>query len=199
MPRSTAALRDPPALAARRIAVRFAAGLFATGLLAAASFAAGREPGGAITRREDLLGAWRLVGIEVKGPNGAERDPFYGAGSQGLLIYDASGWFSVQIMGQPRPSLDAPASRPEAPSARRDGIKAAAIDSYYAYYGTWSFDEASSTVTHHAVGALYPGEIQATYRQQVEVHGSRMTFTRTQGSAGHATVQTKVWERVSKP
>lgn len=199
MPRSAAALPDRPAVAGLPFAVLLAAVLFAAGLLAAESLAADREEGAAPARREDLLGAWRLVGIEVKGPNGPERDPFYGAGSEGLLIYDASGWFSVQIMGQPRPSLDAPASRPEARSARRDGIKAAAIDTYYAYYGTWSFDEASSTVTHRAAGALYPGEARATYRQKVEVHGSRMTFTRTQGSAGHATVQTKVWERVNKP
>lgn len=166
---------------------------------AAAGDAASRGEATPPTRREDLVGAWKLVAIEVQGPNGAGRDPFYGVGSQGLLIYDSSGWFSVQIMGQRRPRLDPPASRPAAPSARRDGIKAAALDSYYAYYGIWSFDAASSTVTHQAVGAMYPGETGATYRQRVAVRGSRMIFTRTEDGAEHATVQTKVWERVGKP
>jgi hypothetical protein len=76
-------------------------------------------------------------------------------------------------------------------------LKATVLDSYYAYYGTWSFDPATSTVTHHAKGALYPGEDAATYAQHVEIVGRRMIFSRTQNLAGHVTVQTKRWERVS--
>jgi hypothetical protein len=76
-------------------------------------------------------------------------------------------------------------------------LKAAVLDSYYAYYGTWSFDPETSTVTHHAKGALYPSEDEATYQQHVEVVGRRMVFSRMQNIAGHSTVQTKRWERVS--
>jgi hypothetical protein len=146
------------------------------------------------TRQQDLIGAWRLVSIQV---DGAEVDPFYGKGSRGLLIYDKSGWFSVQIEGASRPAVEVPPVRPvqrEGDRARRQ--KAAALDSYYAYYGTWSFDEASSTVTHHAKGALYPSEDQANYAQHVEIQDRRLIFSRTQNIAGHSTLQTKVWERV---
>ncbi|MFL6603494.1 MAG: lipocalin-like domain-containing protein [Steroidobacteraceae bacterium] len=148
--------------------------------------------------QHELVGAWRLIDIEVQAPAGLEVDPFYGSGSRGLLIYDASGWFSVQIEGSGRPSVQVPSVRP-APE-RSDSVarlKAAALDSYYAYYGTWSFDHATSTVTHHATGALYPGEDQAIYAQQVEIVGRRLIFTRTQKVAGRVTVQTKRWERVS--
>src|ERR1700730_14968749 len=81
------------------------------------------------TSRQDLIGAWRLVSIEV---DGREADPFYGNGSRGLLIYDASGWFSVQIEGTGRPNVQVPSVRPvpEESSARR---KAAVLDSDYAY------------------------------------------------------------------
>ena len=149
------------------------------------------------TTQHDLVGAWRLVDIEVEGPAGREVDPFYGSGSRGLLIYDASGWFSVQIEGSGRPAVPVPSVRPvpeQSESAAR--LKTAVLDSYYAYYGTWSFDPGTATVTHHAKGALYPGEDEATYPQHVEVVGRRMTFTRTQNVAGHTTVQTKRWERV---
>ena len=151
------------------------------------------------TTRQELIGAWRLLSIEVNGPAGRAMDPFYGSGTQGLLIYDLSGWFSVQFMGAARPALDVPASRPEPLPDGRAGLKAAALDSYYAYYGTWEFDPATSTVIHHAKGALYPGETRATYRQRVDVVGSRMTFTRSQGAADHPTTQTKAWERVLRP
>ena len=147
------------------------------------------------TTRQDLIGAWRLVVIEVEGPAGREVDPFYGSGNRGLLIYDASGWFSVQIEGSGRPAVQVPSVRP-APEQSESRRKAAALDSYYAYYGTWSFDQATSTVTHHAKGALYPGEDEATYAQHVEIVGHRLIFTRTQNVAGHSSVQTKRWERL---
>ena len=157
------------------------------------------EPGNSRARREDLIGAWRLVRIEVSGPSRPDVDPFYGTGSDGLLIYDRAGWFSVQIMGANRPSVDVPARRPDpADSARRD-LKAAALDSYYAYYGTWSFEAATSTVTHHAQGALYPSEHDAVYPQHVEVHGAHMIFTRTQVVNGERVTQSKVWIRASTP
>ena len=147
------------------------------------------------TTQKDIIGAWRLVSIEV---DGREADPFYRSGSRGLLIYDKSGWFSVQIEGAGRPRVEVPAIRPvpdEKESATR--LKASALDSYYAYYGTWSFDAASSTVTHHAKGALYPSEDEAVYAQHAEVIGRQLIFSRTQTIDGHRTVQTKRWERIS--
>jgi len=168
-------------------------------MLVAGALCAADAGHGRATTRQDLVGAWRLLDIDVEGPAGREADPFYGNGSRGLLIYDASGWFSVQIEGSGRPALQVPSVRgavlEQSDSTTR--LKAAALDSYYAYYGTWSFDQATSTVTHHAKGALYPAEDDATYPQHVEVVGKRMIFTRTQNVAGHSTVQTKRWERVS--
>jgi hypothetical protein len=148
--------------------------------------------------QQDLIGAWRLVDIEVEGPAGREADPFYGSGSRGLMIYDASGWFSVQIEGSGRPSVQVPSARPVSGQSESTArLKAAALDSYYAYYGTWTFDQATSTVTHHAEGAVYPSEDGANYAQHVEVVGRQMIFTRQQNVAGHSTVQTKRWERVN--
>ena len=142
------------------------------------------------TTQQDLIGAWRLVDIQVQGPAGREADPFYGNGSRGLLIYDASGWFSVQIEGADRPAVKVPAARPVTQISTDDSK---ALHSYYAYFGTWSFDPATSTVTHHARGALYPSEDAAIYPQQVEVVGRHMTFSRSQNGK----VQKKLWERVS--
>jgi hypothetical protein len=167
--------------------------LVVTGLVASALCAADDGHSPRLTQ-QDLIGAWRLLDIDVDGPAGREVDPFYGSGSRGLVIYDASGWFSVQIEGSGRPAVKVPAVRPvpeQSDSTAR--LAAAVLDSYYAYYGTWSFDPVTSTVTHHAKGALYPSEDAATYPQHVEIVGHRMTFTRMQTGK----VQTKRWERVS--
>ena len=165
------------------------------GLAIAAARASGTHP----MVSADLIGTWRLISIVNHGPAGAEPDAFYGSASEGLLIYDRSGWFSVQIMSRPRPHLDVPSVRPEHAGGADAAAKEGALDSYYAYYGTWTYDPSTSTVNHHATGALYPSEEGATYSQRVQIDGSRMTFTRSQGHPPHQTVQVKTWDRVVAP
>ena len=59
--------------------------------------------------------------------------------------------------------------RPTAPTVPKDssweaflaastGEKVAAVEGYYAYFGTWTLDPSNSTVTHHIKQSLRPGE-----------------------------------------
>jgi tetratricopeptide (TPR) repeat protein len=149
------------------------------------------------TTRQELIGAWRLLSIEVTGPNGPMIDPFYHADSTGILIYDPSGWMSVQIAGHPRPAMQAPESRPTPTEpAQQARLKAAVLDTYYAYFGTWEYDEATSTVTHHVQSSLIPGEAGKSYAQAVALDGGRLSFTVPREIAGERVLQTKVWERL---
>jgi hypothetical protein len=148
--------------------------------------------------RQELIGAWRLRSIAIEGPNGPVIDPFYNTDSTGLLIYDASGWMSVQIAGQPRPAMDAPAARPTHTGTAEDAqLKAAVLDTYYAYFATWEFDDATSTVTHHVKSSLIPGEAGKSYSQTVALDGADLIFTTRREAIGGATVQKKVWKRIT--
>jgi hypothetical protein len=148
--------------------------------------------------RQQLIGAWQLESIHILGSNGPLPDPFYNTGSTGLLIYDPSGWMSVQIVGQPRPAMAAPASRPaRAGTADDTQLKAAVLDTYYAYFATWQYDETTSTVTHHVKSSLIPGEAGASYSQRVTLEGQDLIFTTVrQAAAGGTIVQKKVWKRI---
>lgn len=147
--------------------------------------------------RRDLFGAWRLVSIELRGPIGRSIDPFFGGHPSGLLIYDPSGWVSVQIAGDRRPALVVPATRVPGPQAAGDAdLKARLLDSYYAYFGRWDFDEANSTVTHTVQSSIYPGEIGERYVQHVRLEGAQLIFERSAATSAGAGMQTKVWERV---
>jgi hypothetical protein len=149
------------------------------------------------TTRQQLIGVWQLLTIQMIGPNGPMTDPFYNEGSTGVLIYDPSGWMSVQIVGQPRPDMDVSASRPgRADSAEEDRLKAEVLDSYYAYFGTWTYDETSSTVTHHIKSSLFPSETGVSYSQTATVEGENLVFKVRREARGGATVQQKVWRRM---
>jgi hypothetical protein len=143
-----------------------------------------------------LLGAWRLVAIEYSGPGGGTEDPYYQAGSSGILIYDPSGWMSVHITAPNRRSWVAPAVR--VPPAREENatLKAEAFDTYYAYYGTWDYDAAASTVTHHVKSSVIPAEAGSDYTQTVSLEGARLIFTVQSGTGDARTVRKKVWQRI---
>jgi hypothetical protein len=153
--------------------------------------------------RQELIGAWRLVSIQIEGPTGPTLDPFYNADSTGLLVYDASGWMSVQIVGQHRPAMEAPASRPPHDTPhdmpKDAALKAAVLDTYYAYFGTWEYDEAAATVTHYIKASLIPGETGISYSQTVTLEGERLVFTTRRAVAAGTVVQKKVWQRISGP
>ncbi len=161
--------------------------------------AAGEASAAVSATRRDLIGAWRLVSIDIEGPGGTRADPFYNTVASGLLIYDASGSVSVQIVGTPRPTVEIPASRAQlAGDPHTARLKAMLLDTYYAYFGTWEYDPQTSTVTHRVRSSLYPSEAGVSYAQHVQRYGSRLVFTRTLASTAGNTVQKKVWERIDR-
>ena len=171
--------------------------LMSLSIAAAYSDAAQRLHAGHPTRH-DLIGVWRLVSIQIQGRDGLGNDPFYNQDSSGILTYDASGWMSVQIVGKSRPALAAAASRPPTAVTEDAQTKAALFDTYYAYFGTWTFEEARSTVVHHIESSLISGEAGMNYSQTVSLAGENLIFTvRSEGAGG--TIQKKVWARISSP
>lgn len=153
---------------------------------------------GGPAQREQLIGAWRLVSMDYRGPDNSSIDPFYQPGSTGLLIYDSSGWMSVHIVGPHRQAWKVPVSRLPAAGSLEDGaLKVAAFDTYYAYFGTWDFDEAHAVVTHHVASALLPAEAGQSYAQQIALRNGRLIFTTRTGPAGRETVRHKIWERAA--
>jgi hypothetical protein len=147
----------------------------------------------------ELMGAWQLVSVETIGPRGEITYPFYGRKPQGLLIYDPSGWMSIQIVSDPKPLVPKNDTRDgfmKSPVAER----AAAADGYYAYLGTFTIDANASSVTHHIKESLYPGErgqsvvrhysvadghltLIAKFREMGEEHQRRLTWERPRNQA----------------
>ncbi len=105
---------------------------------------------------ERFVGAWRLVSVEGYPPG---LPNFYGDHPTGILMYDRSGWMAVQIANHgdrqawPRSGNGFHASR----FGRTIEEKAAALDGYTAYYGTYKIDPKEATVIHHLEDSILPG------------------------------------------
>jgi hypothetical protein len=88
--------------------------------------------------RSRLIGAWRLIWDEDRGPNGKT----VLLNETGIIMYTADGHMAVQIRtNQPStPGQNAPVQYDQG--------------GYEGYYGTYEVNEKEHTVTHHVEGAL---------------------------------------------
>jgi hypothetical protein len=121
---------------------------------------------GEIARR--FHGAWRLVSPDA----------------EGFLYYDPSGQMSVQ--SAPR------RFRPRAGDKPTPAEAIAALDGYVAYFGTYTFDEAARTVTHHQLATVQPGAPSPLVRAY-ELVGDDRLILRPVGRAGEI-----VWQRIGE-
>ena len=146
---------------------------------------------------QQLVGSWRLISVETIRPNHEIIYPYYGKHPEGLLIYDRSGWMSVQIVSDPKPMVPTKNSRESfLTSAAND--KVVAIDGYYAYFGTWTVDPTGSTVTHHIKESLYPGERGEEGTRRLSIDANRLTLVANAHEMGESHERKLVWERVQE-
>ena len=89
--------------------------------------------------REKLIGAWRLVSLEVPEPDGQVNRI---ADLKGMLLYTRDGHMSVQLM-YPKSTSD----------LTNDYVK----NGYEASFGSYDVDELAHTVTHHVQGSITDG------------------------------------------
>ncbi len=154
--------------------------------IAAFSLAQNRRGNEGIARK--VVGTWKLVSIEATRPNGEViRD--WGQNPTGLIIYDSEGRMAVQFMRDPRPTS---ASNPLTIEEKN-----AAFEGYYAYFGTYEFDEKDGTVTHHIQGSMRPYEVRTDYKRLYKLEGNRLTLsTPPMLREGEQRIYRLVWERV---
>ena len=96
------------------------------------------------TSDNGLAGTWKLLSMEKRSATG-QWIPFYLPSGKpvGMIMYDDYGYMSVQITSIPRGT--------ETPS-----VQSEIINGYLAYYGTYEFDPAAGTVTHHVADHINP-------------------------------------------
>jgi len=92
-----------------------------------------------------LLGAWRYIGTRINGSNWDR-----GANPKGMIYYGPHGEMAVQIAPDVK--------RPRAGAVMTPQEAFTAVKDYIAYFGTYSVDEQSGTVTHYRQDSLQPGD-----------------------------------------
>jgi Lipocalin-like domain len=140
-----------------------------------------------------IVGSWRLVEWVVTDQYGEQVFPF-GRTPEGLLIYTSGGEMSVQLLN---PDLSVAESSAESETLED------VLSRFFAYYGTYSIDEAAMTITHSVAGSLAPswiGSEQVREYEMVDENRLRLTARLPSedvlASAGAGGTNVVVWDRI---
>jgi len=141
--------------------------------------------------REDLLGVWKLLSYEFRFSDGIVIRPM-GQGVRGILMYDASGWMSLQVVDPERPKF----STNDWMAGTAEEAKSA-LDGLMSYYGTFELNERKNTIVHHIEGSSFPNWSGIDREQFYDLKGNHLTLmTLPTMLSGEQVVGQLSWERV---
>lgn len=130
-----------------------------------------------------IVGTWEFISWTYVSPQGETVD-FFGKESRGILMYDASGYMSVQMMKLPRSKMSVQRLF-EGPPDEVVGAYA----TYAAYYGRY-FERREGELVHVIEGSLFPnwtgkeeiryakldGDLLVLSAPPIEMAGHQITF-----------------------
>jgi hypothetical protein len=133
--------------------------------------------------RTGLEGAWELVSVATRWPDGRTTEP-WGAAPVGRLTYGSDGRMTALLMDARRNQADGRAVPPELqPSAA-------------AYYGTYAVDPTRHVVNHHVAASLRASEA-GTIERRYMLRGDTLVLTADALFEGVPVTHTLVWRRAA--
>ncbi len=142
----------------------------------------------------ELIGTWALVATEWRRADGRHANPF-GPGAVGILMYDAAGNMSAQVM---RADQAHHAVLPDGQAGGIETAMASAVAGYIAYFGRYEIDGARGVVSHYVAGSAFPEWVGGTHERRFAVEGDRLTLSDSVTAAdGTPTEASTTWHRLA--
>jgi hypothetical protein len=144
-----------------------------------------------------LIGTWRLFSREDHTLDGQPRvDPVLGADPVAILIYDTGGNFAAQFMRRDRSASAVVAPAAPAASAAPIANNSTAVNGYDAYFGTYTVDESTSSVTQTLQGAISAKDVGHVVTREMHVIDGKLTIRlQTVNAHGEPVIRTLRWNR----
>jgi Lipocalin-like domain len=132
-------------------------------------------PAKAQSPKDQLVGVWALTSCYEKLP--------WCAKPGGLMILDASGYYTIVHIGLDRAKLANPQPREAIPAEEYKRIAMGV----QVNCGTWSVDEAGKTLTWHIQGGLIPNVAGNDFKGEISLSGDELRLAPAQ-----------TWQRIKR-
>jgi len=135
----------------------------------------------------ELVGSWTLVSTENTLANGTRFSPF--ENGKGMLVFDRTGHFSWQVLRGDIPKFTSGNRTQGTP----EELKAVALGTL-AYFGTYSVDAKSDTLTMHIEASSFANFNGQDQIRTVTLKGDELRIENAAGASGGTAVVT--WKRL---
>ena len=150
-------------------------------------------PGGAVGQqkslKDQLVGTWTQVSTKYKFPDGTMVDTF-GSNPRGILIFDASGRVAFIAMRGSLPKFAANDRTKGSPEENK-----AVVGGSFAYFGTYTVNEADHSFTVHVDGSTFPNFDGADQKRTFTLAGEELRYTNPVSTIGQGVIVEAVWKR----
>lgn len=138
---------------------------------------------------DDLIGSWRLEGVELVGDNAAKGPPAFGGNPQGILHYLPDGRMAVLIQNAERAPIE---------GGRRGGSDAEwrrAARTFTAYAGSWTVEP--GRVVHHVEFNSFPNDVGVDYIRIARIEGDLLHLETPSDLPADQRPMRLVWKRLA--
>lgn len=140
---------------------------------------------------DGFVGTWRLVSFVRRSAEGREVST-YGPRPRGLLMYDNGGHMSVQIARSERNTSEPDRAIHPDPESVAD-----TFESYFGYFGRYTVDETTATVTHHVQASSAASLDGTDQRRRFRWQGDQLVLaTLSDELNGSAMTYVATWQRL---
>lgn len=142
-------------------------------------------------KKEQFVGAWKLISFEFRRSDGSVSYPL-GSDPAGMIMYDTQGRMSGQIMRRDRTAFMS-----EDPLQGSDTEIRNAFEGYMAYCGTYDVNEHNGTIAHILDCSLLPNWVGTIQMRFFQFSGNRLLLsTPAITLGGHQQTVHALWERM---
>ena len=138
---------------------------------------------------ERLVGTWTLVLVDNVLPD-SSRVHLYGPSPSGILMFDAGGRYSLQIVSAGRPAFAAKDKSRGTPEEYR-----AAVQGSNAHFGRYGVDRTRQTITFRIDHASFPNWEGTSQERSFRVDGDRLRYTVPVPTSGAGVTGEVEWRR----
>lgn len=154
-------------------------------LCVAAVFPVGETVGQQNTLKEQLVGTWTYVSVDIVRPDGS-RTPLFGPDPSGLASFDSNGRYSLLTARKGQPKF-ASNNRMEGTAEENKAVVQGSI----AHFGRYTVNETDKTITFHIETSTFPNWNGIEQRRPFTLTGDELKWTTAASSGGTAEVVLK--------
>ena len=143
----------------------------------------------AATSMSSLVGTWLLSTVDNLMPDGSKVH-LYGAAPRGLLIFDADGRYTLQIMRGDRARFASTDRALATPAEYR-----AAVMGSNTHFGRFSVNEIDHTITFRIEHASFPNWDDTEQKRSFEIKDGRLSYIVPTPTTGAGATGEVVWTR----